>query len=220
MDINSVNHLSAEISQQETYIKKGNTEAYSKKTEASFSISSSVVYEQGDDQVLLTDSGYKVDMDKIHAMKEESEQRMVDLFRETVKGGTLKQIGGLRGYINLLRGAFGEEQVSQLESTIEVTIEITEETINKAKEETAEDGYWGAEATSDRFLDFAKALSGGDPEKADMLLDAVKEGFKAAEELWGSELPELSQNTLARTIEKFEAWRDGTEEDTVLEIDD
>ena len=37
-------------------------------------------------------------------------------------------------------------------------------------------GYWGVEKTSDRILDFAKALAGNDPSKAQKLLDAFKEG--------------------------------------------
>ena len=35
----------------------------------------------------------------------------------------------------------------------------------QAQADIADDGYWGVNQTSDRILDFAKALSGGDPEK-------------------------------------------------------
>ena len=152
-------------------------------------------------------ASYKPDMDKVRAMKEETDQRMIDLFRDTVKGGALKQLGGLRGYLQrLINGESTEDDLA-----LELGIEITPEAIEKAKVDVAEDGYWGAKATSDRFLEFAKALSGGDPAKADMLLDAVKAGYKEAEAIWGSELPALSKETLDLTIKKFEAWRDGEE---------
>ena len=50
------------------------------------------------------------------------------------------------------------------------------------------DGYWGVEKTSDSILDFAKALSGGDKDKADELLNAFKKGFSQATGAWGDKL--------------------------------
>lgn len=226
MNINSMSQISAEISQKETYIKKGDTEISQKSTTIKLSASESVVYEKNSPTELLTDTGYKVDMEKVLEMKEENEQRMIDLFQQTVKSGTLKQMGGFRGFIASLRGsldgdkngsmtisaiASSEAYAAYQETNGEISIEITQEAITSAQADVAEDGYWGAEATSQRFLEFAQALSGGDSSKADLLLDAVKAGYEAAEEIWGSTLPQLSQDTLALTIEKFETWRDGTE---------
>ncbi len=62
---------------------------------------------------------------------------------------------------------------------------VDEETQKQAQADIAEDGYWGVEQTSDRILDFAKALSGNDPEKADLLIDAFKKGFEDATKSWG-----------------------------------
>ena len=87
---------------------------------------------------------------------------------------------------------------------------VDAETKAQAEADIAEDGYWGVEQTSDRILDFAKALSGNDPEKADLLLDAFKKGFKEATKTWGDELPEISQRTYDAVVEKFEAWKNGT----------
>ena len=77
----------------------------------------------------------------------------------------------------------------------------------QAQADIAEDGYWGVEQTSDRILDFAKALSGNDPEKADLLLDAFKQGFEEATKSWGQELPDISQRTYDAVVEKFEQWK-------------
>jgi hypothetical protein len=87
-------------------------------------------------------------------------------------------------------------------------IEVDEETRLQAQKDIAEDGYWGVEQTSERLLSFAKALSGGDPSKADVLIKAVKKGFEQAEKAWGGDLPQISKDTLDRTISKMESWRD------------
>ena len=55
----------------------------------------------------------------------------------------------------------------------------------QAQADIADDGYWGVEQTSDRILDFAKALSGDDPDKADAMLEAFKKGFEQATKAWG-----------------------------------
>lgn len=80
----------------------------------------------------------------------------------------------------------------------------------QAQADIAEDGYWGVEQTSDRILDFAKALSGNDPDKADMLLDAFKKGFKEATKSWGKQLPDISQRTYDAVVDKFDKWKNGT----------
>ena len=84
---------------------------------------------------------------------------------------------------------------------------VDEATKKQAQADIAEDGYWGAEKTSDRILDFAKALSGGDKAKADELLDAFKKGYEEATKAWGKELPSLSKNTYDLVEKKFEAWK-------------
>ena len=227
MNLNSINQAQADRSQTDTYAKK-NQKGVSDKTTSNASTSSEAAVYEKNDKELVTDTGYKVDMDAVIAMKEESEARMMDLFRETVKNSTGKQLNGLKGFIASLKSGIKNYQDKNdgvtsgqvIDSeTIDafkalhgdLDIEITDESIAKAQADVAEDGYWGAKAVSDRFVDFAKAVSGGDPAKADMLLEAVKEGYKAAEEIWGSELPQLSQDTLAMTIDKFESWRDDTE---------
>ena len=86
---------------------------------------------------------------------------------------------------------------------------VDAETKAQAQADIAEDGYWGVEKTSDRILDFAKALSGGDTSKAETLLEAFKKGFEEATSAWGKELPEISQKTYDAVLEKFEAWKNG-----------
>ena len=82
----------------------------------------------------------------------------------------------------------------------------------QAQADIADDGYWGVEQTSDRILDFAKALSGGDSEKADAMLEAFKKGFEQATKSWGDKLPDISQKTYDAVVEKFNKWKNGTED--------
>ena len=89
-------------------------------------------------------------------------------------------------------------------------VQVDAETKAQAQKDVAEDGYWGVNQTSDRMVEMAKALSGGDPSKADELIKGVKKGFEDATKAWGGELPDISKKTLDATIKKLEDWRDGT----------
>lgn len=83
---------------------------------------------------------------------------------------------------------------------------VDAETKAQAQKDIAEDGYWGVEQTSSRILDFAKALSGGDPDKIDELRNAFKKGFEQATKTWGDKLPDISQRTYDATLKKFDEW--------------
>lgn len=85
--------------------------------------------------------------------------------------------------------------------------EASPEAIAQAKKDIAEDGYWGVEQTSDRIVEFAKALSGGDPAKADELFNAFVKGFKEATKAWGKELPDISKRTYEAVEQKFNDWK-------------
>ncbi|KUO52778.1 MAG: hypothetical protein APF76_02260 [Desulfitibacter sp. BRH_c19] len=68
-----------------------------------------------------------------------------------------------------------------------------------------DDGPLGAEAVSNRIVDFAIAISGGDKSKIEVLRGAIEEGFKQAKDILG-ELPEVSQKTYDLIIEKLDKW--------------
>lgn len=74
----------------------------------------------------------------------------------------------------------------------------------QAQADIAEDGYWGVTQTSQRILDFATALTGGDPDKIEEMRDAFLKGYKQAEEIWGGELPEISKKTYDAVIAGFD----------------
>ncbi len=74
----------------------------------------------------------------------------------------------------------------------------------QAQADIAEDGYWGVEQTSDRIVQFATALTGGDPDKIEEMRAAFQKGYEQAEKTWGDSLPDISQRTFDAVMEKFD----------------
>ena len=167
-----------------------------------------VIYEKSSKKEdAVTNKNSAIDRDAIIAqMKADTEARMTqltDLVRKMMsqQGQTIGLADDMWKF--LAKGDF----------------EVDADTKAQAQADIAEDGYWGVEQTSERILDFAKALSGDDPEKADLLLDAFKKGFEEATGAWGQDLPEISQKTYDAVVEKFNAWKNGTEGTTTEEAE-
>lgn len=140
----------------------------------------------------------KTDYALVNKLKQDAEQRTAQL-RSLVEKMMTKQ------------GAAIGTADSMWSFLAKGDFEVDAATKAQAQKDIAEDGYWGVEQTSDRILDFAKALSGNDPEKADLLLDAFKKGFAEATKSWGDKLPDISQRTYDAVVEKFDNWKKGTE---------
>lgn len=140
----------------------------------------------------------KTDYALVNKLKQDAEQRTAQL-RSLVEKMMTKQ------------GAAIGTADSMWSFLAKGDFEVDAATKAQAQKDIAEDGYWGVEQTSDRILDFAKALSGNDPEKADLLLDAFKKGFQEATKSWGDKLPDISQRTYDAVVEKFDNWKKGTE---------
>mgnify|MGYP000971973000 CR=1 FL=1 len=84
-------------------------------------------------------------------------------------------------------------------------VEIDEEAKLEATKLIDENGPLSPEAVSNRIVDFAKAISGGDIEKLDELKKAIDKGFKEAEKILG-ELPSISNETYKLIMEKLDNW--------------
>lgn len=95
----------------------------------------------------------------------------------------------------------------RLDSEKELEIKIDDETRAKAKEAIEEGGEHSIENVSDRIVDFAKAISGGDRAKFDLLKESIEEGFEQVRDAFGGKLPEISEQTYDRVMEKLESWR-------------
>lgn len=141
---------------------------------------------------------YKPDADKIRAYKATSGNKM-DAFQAMVQNLVTSQ---------------GKHYDKALQNALNSIDGLTKE---EAIQNISEDGEWGVEATAQRLFDFAQALSGGDPEKAELLRKAVQDGFKDAERVWGGKLPDISQQTYDRTMELFDDWAAQATKSTAVE---
>ena len=91
---------------------------------------------------------------------------------------------------------------------------VDEQTQEEAKQAISEDGYWGVKNTSIRIVNFAKALVGGDPARAEEMREAFMKGYQAAEKIWGGTLPEITQQTYDASMKLFDEWKaSGVESD-------
>lgn len=85
-------------------------------------------------------------------------------------------------------------------------IEVTEEMRAEAQEMIDEGGYYSVEEVASRILDFAVAITGGDPAQIDLMRNAIQRGFDQAERMFGGELPEITHETHAAVMNGFDEW--------------
>ena len=137
---------------------------------------------------------YKIDRQKLNELKLDFNKN-VDSFREMVNVMIEKQ------------GFKADKLMKAMEKGEKPVIEVDSETRAKATEAISENGYWGVNKTSERILEFAKTLSGGDPSKIAALRTAFEDGFSKAKADFGGELPEISEQTRIKVLEGFDAWQ-------------
>lgn len=78
---------------------------------------------------------------------------------------------------------------------------IAELSQEEASALVSEDGFFGIAKTSQRIADFVINGAGGNEKMLRAGRDGMLKGFKEAEEMWGSELPEISQETMKKALE-------------------
>lgn len=104
-----------------------------------------------------------------------------------------------------------DEFKAWVEDKIKKQLGITQDERTEMKEEL-ETGKWSPEAVSDRILEFAKSISGGDKSKIELLRNAVKKGFEDVKGILGGKLPEVSEKTYDLVMKKFDEWEKGNDE--------
>lgn len=192
MSVNGITNYSAGYGTYETKTK--NTAEKTVATTTDVKTDSGVVYEPSTNETTSsTKKVYKQDTALVNKLKADAEARTAQLrsLVEKIMLGQGNAIGTADDIWSFLR-------------TGNFTVDAA--TKAQAQADIAEDGYWGVTQTSDRIVDFAKALCGGDPDKIEEMRAAFEKGFKQAQETWGGELPEISQKTYEAVMEKFDAW--------------
>ncbi len=146
-----------------------------------------VVYEKSNEKV------YKQDPELIAKLKADSEARVAQM--QKLVNDMLSKQGKT---FDIANGSNLKDLFSNLK--------VDPATVKQAQEDISEDGYWGVKQTSERMFDFAKALSGGDPEKMEKMREAFEKGYAQAEKAWGDKLPEISQKTYEATQKLFDEY--------------
>lgn len=86
-------------------------------------------------------------------------------------------------------------------------LDVDQKTVEQAQKDISEDGYWGVNKTSERIIDFAKAITGGDPSQIEKMRKAIKAGFGAAQDEWGkSKMPQITQDTYDAVMKGLDEW--------------
>ena len=175
-------------------------EASKSEVSASKFSDSAAVYEKSSGEQITDNYGKNTDRTALVQQLKADQEKMISNLYEIV----LKTITGQGSTFAIA------SQDDMWKFLAEGKFTADEDTIEKAKEDISENGYWGVNQTSDRIIDFAIALSGGDSSKADELLEAFKKGFKEATGTWGKDLPDISSDTYNAVLDKFQQWKDGT----------
>ncbi len=81
---------------------------------------------------------------------------------------------------------------------------IAELSKEQAAELVSEDGFFGIDKTSQRIADFVLNGANGNENLLRAGREGMLEGFKQAQQMWGSELPEISQRTIEAATQKVD----------------
>lgn len=191
MSVNSVNNTTAYAATTNTYTKTTSTDTKtSEKTNTTTQTDTGVVYEKS--STTSTKTVYAKE-DVVARLKADADARTSQL--KSLVEKMMSQQGVKIGEADDMWKFLASGDYT-----------VTPEVKAQAQADIAEDGYWGVEQTSDRIIEFAKALVGDDPEKAESMRAAFEKGFKAATKSWGQELPDISQKTYDAVMKKFDEW--------------
>ncbi|MCM1026354.1 MAG: hypothetical protein NC432_07945 [Roseburia sp.] len=163
-----------------------------KTEEKSTAAETGVVYEPSNETAASSaKKTYKPDTNLINKLKADAEARTAQLrsLVEKMMSGQANTYGKANDIWSFLReGNFTVDPATKLQAQADI----------------AEDGYWGVSQTSQRILDFATALTGGDPSKIEEMRSAFQKGYAQAEKTWGGSLPDISKRTYDAVMKGFD----------------
>ena len=103
--------------------------------------------------------------------------------------------------------SFTQELKELLNQNIDITgysgKSINELSQYEAAELVSENGYFGIQNTANRIADFVINGANGNAELLRSGLEGVKQGFAQAEDMWGQALPDISAETMNKTLDRI-----------------
>ena len=192
MSVNGISNVGANAYEALTTTQTENKPVEEVKDNTSEKGENGVVYEPSKDSVNVPVKKYVQNTELVNKMKADAEEHSKQL-RNIVEKMMTKQ--------SQTSGIANSDMWKFLASG---KFEVDEATKLQAQQDISEDGYWGVKQTSGRILDFATALTGGDPSKIEDMRAAFKKGYEQAEKTWGGELPEISKKTYDAVMAGFD----------------
>lgn len=190
----SVNGITSATDAYSTYVASSTKTGPAAKKEpqaaSSAKESAGVIYEPSAEGVAKAKT-YKPDTNMIAKLKADADARTAQLrsLVQQLMGNQATAYGKANDIWSFLR---------------EGNFTVDPATKAQAQADIAEDGYWGVNQTSQRILDFATALTGGDPSKIEEMRDAFEKGYKMAEKTWGGALPDICKKTYEAVFAGFD----------------
>ena len=204
MSVNSVNNVNSAA--YTTPVQTTSTKAAENAETSKKAADKGVVYEKSNASKTSTKNSIYSKDDIVARMKRDTEARTAQLrsLVEKMMAGQANAYGKANDIWSFLRSG---------------NYTVDPATKAQAQADIAEDGYWGVNQTSDRIIDFAKALTGGDPDKIEDMRAAFEKGFKKAGKTWGGDLPDISQRTYKAVMEKFDQMAEEAKKTSSTPVD-
>ncbi len=121
----------------------------------------------------------------------------------TLQGGKNDGYDLLRGLVmNMLK----EQGVDSKIATDSGEIDLNSLSQEDAQALIADDGYFGVDQTSDRIVNLATGIAGGDVTRLEAIKQGVEKGFQDALDAFGGWLPDISHQTYDAVMRKLDEW--------------
>ena len=111
---------------------------------------------------------------------------------------------------NLVANLLHEQGINTKIAIGDNAIDLTAVTPEEAQELVSDDGYFGVEQTSERIVQFAVGIAGGDPSRIDAIKEGINKGFAEAKKAFGDWLPDISYDTYDAVMTKLDEWVAGS----------
>lgn len=131
-------------------------------------------------------------------------QMRVDIAVSVNFGGQSSVIGGLKNALN------HPKHLNQILDNLDLDSigyrgkPLSRLTLEEVKGLIDDEGFFGVAKTSERIAEFVLAGAGNDVEKLKAGREGILRGYAQAEKAWGDVLPEISQKTLSKTLERID----------------
>ncbi|WDP91007.1 MAG: hydrogenase-4 component G [Desulfobacter sp.] len=132
------------------------------------------------------------------------------LFGAQVQTGTRQNIEGQNALFHFRR--LSDELKASL--TYE-GMPISQLSADEAQELIGPEGYFGIDKTAQRIADFVLEAAGDDVQQLRAGREGILKGFAEAEKAWGGKLPDISYDTLAKSLEAIDEKLGGLGESIV-----